>query len=61
LGPWTKVFFDVPGYVWHRGQGMTGSLDVPAFLRGLGIAALIGAAATRVGLWWGDWMTRVRR
>jgi len=61
LGPWTKTFFDVPGYTWIRGVGLTGSLDVPAFVRGLVIAALIGAIAARLGLWWGDWMARVRR
>ena len=27
----------------------------------LGWAALIGAASARLGLWWGDWMGRVRR
>jgi len=29
--------------------------------RGLGWAVLIGAASARIGLWWGDWMSRVRR
>ncbi len=33
----------------------------PLTVKGLGWAALIGAASARVGLWWGDWMNRVRR
>lgn len=33
----------------------------PLSARGLAWAALIGAASARVGLWWGDWMSRVRR
>ncbi|HVG10036.1 MAG TPA: hypothetical protein VNM67_20205 [Thermoanaerobaculia bacterium] len=28
---------------------------------GLGAALLLGILATRVGLWWGSWMSRVRR
>ena len=28
---------------------------------GLAWAALIGFASARIGLWWGDWMSRVRR
>jgi hypothetical protein len=33
----------------------------PATPRRLGIALLWAIASTRVGLWWGDWMARVRR
>jgi hypothetical protein len=29
--------------------------------RGLGIAALIGTVSARIGLWWGNGMSRVRR
>jgi hypothetical protein len=35
--------------------------DGPVTPRGLGWAVLIGAASARIGLWWGDWMSRVRR
>jgi len=28
---------------------------------GLGLAALLAIASARIGLWWGDWMARVRR
>jgi hypothetical protein len=33
----------------------------PTTPRRLGIALLWAIASTRVGLWWGDWMARVRR
>lgn len=35
--------------------------DATLTLRGLGWSVLIAAASARVGLWWGDWMSRVRR
>ena len=35
--------------------------DAPVTLAGLGWAVLIGAISARVGLWWGDWMSKVRR
>jgi hypothetical protein len=35
--------------------------DGPPAATGLAWAALIGVASARVGLWWGDWMSRVRR
>jgi hypothetical protein len=38
---------------WHERGPLT-----PA---GLGTALLLGILATRVGLWWGSWMSRVRR
>jgi hypothetical protein len=61
LGPWTKEFFDVPGYTRVPGGGWTGSLDFAAMARGLGFAALIGLVSSRLGLWWGTWMTKVKR
>ncbi|MGQ0648538.1 MAG: hypothetical protein ACT4P7_13315 [Gemmatimonadaceae bacterium] len=61
LGPWTTVFFDVPGYRWVDGREMVGSLDVPRMLQALGVAALFGMASSGLGLWWGRWMTRVQR
>ena len=61
LGPWTKTFFDVPGYQWVRGQGWVGSLDIVALGRGLVVAGVLASVASRLGLWWGGWMTRVRR
>ena len=62
LGPWTHLFFDVPGYTYDRAAGtMVGSLDLAAMGRGMAFALALGAVSSRVGLWWGRWMTRVRR
>ncbi|MDX2059761.1 MAG: hypothetical protein SFV24_18260 [Gemmatimonadales bacterium] len=61
LGDWTRTFFDVPGYTWVRGKGWTGSVDVGAMAMGLTVAAGFAAVASRLGLAWGTWMTRVRR
>lgn len=61
LGSWTTEFFDVPGYRFVRGQGFVGSLDIRAVAIGLGIAVGLAALSTRVGLAWGNWMSRVRR
>jgi hypothetical protein len=61
LGPWTRTFFDVPGYHWVRGTGFVGALDVGALIRGLALAMAIGAVSSQVGFWWGNWMARVRR
>lgn len=33
----------------------------PVTAAGVGIAALLAFASARVGLWWGNWMARVRR
>jgi hypothetical protein len=60
LGPWTYVFFDVPGYTWNQRE-MVGALNVPAMAKALGIAALLAASSSRLGIWWGEWMRRVRR
>ena len=61
LGPWTKTFFDVPGFTWVRGQGWVGTVDYLAVGKGLLIAMLFGLLSSRLGLWWGRWMTRVQR
>ena len=60
LGPWTRMFFDMPGLVYRRGV-MTGSLDVAAMAKGFGFAVLFGAVSARLGLSWGNWMRMVRR
>ncbi len=44
-----------PGPWQHEFWGSTASAA------SFGWAALIGSASARVGLWWGDWMSRVRR
>ena len=61
LGAWTGTFFDVPGTSWVRGQGWVGTVDYLAVGKGLLWAMLFGVVSSRLGLWWGRWMTRVQR
>lgn len=61
LGPWTMGFWGVPGVVYQRGVGYTGAVNWAAIAQGLAVAMVLGVASSRVGLWWGNWMTKVRR
>ena len=45
----------LPGAWQHEYWGSTLAPSALAW------AALIGLASARLGLWWGDWMSRVRR
>jgi hypothetical protein len=47
LGPWRYEFW--------------GAQSDPVTARGLAIAAVLAVASARVGLWWGNWMARVKR
>jgi hypothetical protein len=60
IGPWAKSFLDTPGYTWAQGTRV-GSLDVAAMGQGLAVAGGIAVVTSRIGLWWGRWMTRVKR
>jgi len=53
-GAWQHEFWGVP-------EDATGRLDVAALGRGIGIAALIAMASARIGLWFGNGMSRVMR
>jgi hypothetical protein len=53
-GPWQYRFWDVP-------KDPAGNPSVPAIATGLGVAALISIASTRIGIWWGNGMSRVLR
>ena len=46
---------------WRVPKDALGNLDPAALVRGLGIAALIGIVSARLGLWWGNGMSRVMR
>jgi len=46
---------------WRLPKDALGNLDTLALARGLGVAALIGMVSSRVGLWWGNGMSRIRR
>ena len=54
-----------PGAWQHRFWGVpvdaSGTLSLSLLARGLGIAALIGMVSARIGLWWGNGMSRVMR
>lgn len=53
-GDWQYRFWDVP-------KNAAGHIDARALARGLGVAALVAMASTRIGIWWGNGMARVRR
>jgi hypothetical protein len=53
-GPWQHRFWGVP-------KDAAGNLDPLALARGLAFAALIAMGSARVGLWWGNGMSRVMR
>jgi hypothetical protein len=53
-GPWQHRFWGVP-------KDAAGNLDLFALLRGLAWAALFAMGSARVGLWWGNGMSRVMR
>jgi hypothetical protein len=53
-GPWQHRFWGVP-------RAAAGQLDLATFARGLGVAALLAMVSARIGLWWGNGMSRVMR
>ena len=57
LGPWITNFWSGP-----RGSRITGeSMTTMLWVQGLGIAMVLGTLSSRLGLAWGDWMSRVKR
>jgi hypothetical protein len=53
-GAWQHRFWGVP-------KDAAGNLDALVLARGLAFAALFAMASARVGLWWGNGMSRVMR
>ena len=53
-GDWRYRFWRVP-------KDALGNVDALAVARGLGIGALIGMLSSRIGLWWGNGMSRIMR
>ena len=53
-GAWQHQFWNLP-------TDADGNLNLPLFARGLGIASLIAMGSVRVGLWFGNGMSRVVR
>ena len=54
VAEWRYRFWQVP-------KDALGNLDTARLARGLGIAGLIGMVSARLGLWWGNGMSRVVR
>jgi hypothetical protein len=53
-GDWQYRFWDVP-------KDAAGRVDPLTLAQGLGLAALVAIASTRIGIWWGNGMSRVMR
>jgi len=53
-GDWQYRFWRVP-------RDAAGNLSLSQLARGLGIAVLIACGSVRIGLWWGNGMSRVQR
>ncbi len=54
LGPFVHQF-------WNQPRDATGNLVFSAYAAGLGIATLYAFISARFGLWFGNWMVKVRR
>jgi hypothetical protein len=58
-------YFVQPGswqyHFWRIPKDAAGNFSAPLFARGVGIATLIAMLSARIGLWWGNGMSRVRR
>jgi hypothetical protein len=53
LGPWRYQYWGL--------DGPNDTFALAPFAQGIGVAALLAAASARVGLWWGNGMSRVAR
>jgi hypothetical protein len=53
-GAWQHEF-------WNTPTDFEGNFNFPLFIRGLGVAALIAMGSARIGLWFGNGMSRVMR
>jgi hypothetical protein len=68
LSPWARNWFFAGDRNWDYSQTLGDwryehwNLDEdPVTARGLGTALALACVSTRIGLWWGAWMARVRR
>jgi hypothetical protein len=68
LSPWARNWFFAGDRNWDYSLSLGDwryefwNLDEdPVTVRGLGTALVIAYVSTRIGLWWGAWMARVRR
>ena len=54
LGPWRYQF-------WNRDVDATGTFSPLLLAQGIGIAIVFAAVSSRVGLWWGAGLSRIKR
>jgi hypothetical protein len=54
LGPWTHQY-------WNRQVDATGNWNALGFAKGIGIAIILAMVASRISLFWGNGMSKVRR
>jgi hypothetical protein len=54
LGPWTHQY-------WNRDVDSAGNWSLLGFAKGIGIAMILGVAASRISLFWGNGMSKVKR
>ncbi len=54
LGPWTHQY-------WNRDVDAAGNWSPLGFARGIGIAMILGVVASRISLFWGNGMSKVKR
>ena len=54
LGPWTHQY-------WNRQVDAAGNWSPLGFAKGIGIAVILAMVATRISLFWGNGMSKVRR
>jgi hypothetical protein len=66
LGAWRYQYWNLDGgttgtFKWGRAGNVVATFAPAAFARGLGIATLVAMVSSRLGLWWGTWMTGMKR
>ncbi|MBF8305708.1 MAG: hypothetical protein HW398_896 [Acidobacteria bacterium] len=66
LGAWRYQYWNLDGgaagtFKWGRAGDVTDTFKPVLFARGLGVATLVAVVSSRLGLWWGNWLTTVKR
>lgn len=66
LGPWRYQYWNLDGgasgtFKWGRAGNVVDAFSPVLFARRLGIAALIATLSSRLGLWWGTWLSELKR
>jgi hypothetical protein len=66
LGAWRYQYWNLDGgavgtFKWGRVGDVADAFKPVLFARGLGVAMVVAVVSSRLGLWWGNWMTMVKR